>query len=237
MPPIADRYLYPEERNAGLDAVRMAARFDAYITEARRLQQAYRDRIDILVGFETEGYPGSAEQVDRLVQKYRPDYIVGSLHHLEDIPFDYNGEEYRRAIEASGGVEQLYLRYFDRQHELLQALRPSVVGHFDLIRLFDPDYPRTLMLPGVRERIRRNLELVRDLDLILDYNVAALRKGAAEPYIARSILEQVRDLGIAIVPGDDSHGVRTVGQGVSEGIAILADVGVDTDWRRPKKGF
>lgn len=237
MPPSDDAFLYPEERQAGLDAAAMAERFDRYMTEARRLQAAYADRIEILVGFETEDTTGALALAAKLIERYAPDYIVGSVHHIEDIPFDYSVADYQRAADRCGGMEALYCRYFDRQQALIERLKPQVVGHLDLIRLFDPDYDRHLGLPAVQQRIRRNLELIGRMDLILDYNVAALKKGAAEPYISRPLLLMARQMGLSVVPSDDSHGVATVGRHLDEGIGILATLGFDTRWRKPGAGL
>jgi histidinol-phosphatase (PHP family) len=233
MPPPDDRFLYPEEKQAGLTAGRMLERFEGYMDEARRLQAAYADRIEIHVGFESEGHASAHALARRLIDIYAPDYIVGSVHHIGDIAFDYSPAEYQRAFEATGDMTALYCEYFDRQYAMLQALRPQVVAHFDLIRIFDPDYSRNLALAPVRTRIQRNLELIRKWDLILDFNVAALRKGAHEPYLSRPLLEQARRMGIAVVPADDAHSVATVGARLDEGMRILQAVGFDGHWRKP----
>jgi histidinol-phosphatase (PHP family) len=235
MPPVADAFLYPEERQAGLTAAAMRERFARYMEEARRLQKAYAGRIEILVGFETEDTTGALESALGLIDRYGPDYVIGSVHHIDDIAFDYSPQAYRSAVAAAGGETALYCRYFDRQHEMIRTLRPQVVGHFDLIRIFDPEYSRHLAHAEVRQAVVRNLELIRQMDLILDFNVAALKKGAAEPYVSRPILEQVQRLGIAVVPGDDAHSVDTVGLHLDEGMRILAQMGFDTRWRKPRK--
>jgi histidinol-phosphatase (PHP family) len=235
MPPPADEFLYPEERRAGLTAALMADRFGDYMAEARRLQKTYAGQIDILVGFETEAAPGAIELARRLIDEYAPDYVIGSVHHIGNIPFDYSAEAYRSAVKAAGGEPAMYCRYFDRQHELILKLRPQVVGHFDLIRIFDPNYSLHMTHAQVQERIVRNLELIRKMDLIIDFNVSALKKGAAEPYVSRPILEHARRLGIAVVPGDDAHSVDTVGLHLDEGVQVLMQMGFDTRWRKPEK--
>jgi histidinol-phosphatase (PHP family) len=233
MPPVSAEFRYPDERDLGLDTQYLYARFAKYIETARRLQQTYASQLEIIVGFETESHPGYEAFVQKLIAEFRPDYVVGSLHHVHDLPIDMTEALYRDAAQQVGGIDALYCAYFDEQVELINALKPAVVGHFDLIRLFDPDYPRRLQQPEIWQRIRRNLERIKELDLILDFNLRALSKGAAEPYISRPILLEARDLGIAVVPGDDSHSVDSVGLHIDTGIGILQELGFDTNWRKP----
>lgn len=236
MPPAADRFLYPEERQAGLDARQMRERFGRYIREGRRLQKKYADRLEIFIGFETEAHSGAFQLAATLRDKYQPDYVLGGVHHVADIPFDSSPEAYRQAVAAVGGVEALYCRYFDLQHELILALSPQVVAHFDLIRIFDDDYQRRWQRPEIARRIQRNLETVAGMHLILDFNVAALRKGAAEPYLSDPLLDQAMALGIPIVPSDDSHGTATAGAYIPEGIDILKRKGCSLNWPKPGAG-
>jgi histidinol-phosphatase (PHP family) len=233
MPPPADRFLYPEELQAGLDARLMRERFGRYINEGRRLQKKYADRLGIFIGFETEAYSGAIQLAAELNDQYQPDYVLGGVHHVADIPFDSSPEAYRLAVAAAGGIDALYCRYFDLQHELILTLRPQVVAHFDLIRIFDDDYPRRWRQPEVVRRIQRNLESIAGMNLILDFNVAALRKGASEPYLSDPILDRAMALGIPIVPSDDSHGTATAGAYIPEGIAILKRKGCSLNWPKP----
>lgn len=233
MPPADDQFLYPEERSAGLDAAKMRTRFAAYFSEARRLQRAYTDRLEIFIGFETEATTGSFDLAQTLTIEHGPDYLVGGVHHVDDIPIDFDEKTYRRAVQSAGSIDKLYCRYFDLQHDMIQRIKPAVVAHFDLIRIYDRDYRTHLAVPDVQERITRNLELIARYDLILDFNVAALRKGAAEPYLSREILKQALAMGVSVVPADDAHGVDTVGAYIDEGIAILEELGVKPPWRKP----
>jgi histidinol-phosphatase (PHP family) len=235
MPPVNDSFLYPEERAAGLTARAMAARFDTYMETCRRLQREFSGRLTVFVGMETEACTGALHLAQKLIERGAPDFFVGSVHHVQDIAFDTSPERYRAAMTAAGGIQALYCQYFDRQLEMIEALMPPVVGHFDLIRIFDSGYRQTIALPEVAWRIRRNLSRIRQLDLILDFNVRALAKGADEPYVCGPILGQALDMGIAVVPGDDSHGLATVGLHIAEGIRILQRQGADLRWRLPGK--
>jgi len=224
MPPVSDQFIYPEERAAGLDVPALRRRFARYMGVARELQKKYASRITIRVGFETEAYRGALDYVRRLVDEYQPDYIVGSVHHLDDIPFDFSLEYYQRAIRAAGSIAALYCRYFDLQLEMLNALQPEVVGHLDLIRIYDPEYRERLEGPEIRDRISRNLERIKELDLTLDYNCRPIERDG-EPYPAGPILLQALKLGITIAPGDDSHSIADVGRGIEEGMMLLRELG------------
>ncbi|MFH0724897.1 MAG: histidinol-phosphatase [Pseudomonadota bacterium] len=233
MPPMDDRFRYPDEIEEGLTAGDLYRRFGEYMKTCRSLQQKYAPEIHIAVGFETETYSGATAFIEGLLAEFQPDYMVGSVHHVNDINFDFGKDPYARATAAAGGLDALYRRYFDTQYEMITELRPTVVGHFDLIRIFDPAYRSRLEQPEIRKKILRNLVLIQELGLILDLNVRALFKGASEPYISRSILKEALRLGIPVIPGDDSHGVDTVGYGITEGIELLVSIGFDTDWRLP----
>lgn len=233
MPPTSDKFTFDEERALGLDVAAQHQRFDRYMTTCKALQSTYADEVDLYVGFECEAYTGAFESTTQLIEKHQPDYIVGSVHHVYDIMIDGSPALYAQATAKAGGVEALYCRYFDLQLEMIETLRPAVVGHFDLIRLRDPDYKIRLQDGEIQRHIRRNLERIRALDLILDFNLAALDKGADEPYVSAPILDVALELGLALVPGDDSHGVATVGRHFETGTRILKERGFDTNWRRP----
>ena len=233
MPPLKDSFLYPEEKEAGFNAAMLQDRFGEYIKTCRWLQQKYSSSITIYLGVETEFYNNVVPFIEKLREKFQPDFLVGSVHHVADIPFDYSPGMYAKALAAAGSIEALYCRYFDLQYEMLKSLRPAVVGHFDLIRIYDNEYHRRWQVPEIINRIKRNLEFVRERDLILDFNLRAFQKGDKEPYISKPLLLLARDLGIKIVPGDDSHGKDQVGLNISRAIKILKAVGISDKWPRP----
>jgi histidinol-phosphatase (PHP family) len=233
MPPARDAMMPSDDRAAGLDFEAVQDRFRQYFETLRALQRDMADRIQIFAAFEAEAYRDSDAFLADLIEEFRPDYIVGSIHHVHEILIDDTPEKFAEAAARSGGIVPLYCDYFDHQYALVRDFDPAVVGHFDLIRLLDPDYAQHLAHPKVWERIERNLALIGERGAILDFNVRALSKGQSEPYVSRPILARARELGIALVPGDDSHAVSGVGVGVDEGIDRLVAAGFDTDWKRP----
>ena len=225
MPPLSDEWLYPDEVELGRTAVWMQERFGRYVDEARRLEQEYAGRMRILVGMESEWYPGCGEWVARLRKEYSLDYVVGSVHHVNGLCFDFSKEEYARVANGLGGLEPIYLAYFDAQLTMMQVMKPEVVGHFDLIRLYDPNYPVTMAKPEVWRRVIRNLECARDIGAVLDMNARALLKGQAESYVSRPIMQAAAEMGICFSYGDDAHGTTDVGFGFEQVDALLGATG------------
>lgn len=232
MPPMNDHFRYPDEAEAGLSAHALQARFQQYFHEIRLLQQRYAGSITLYAAFETESYPGSVAYVRELIEQTRPDYIVGSVHHVGGIGIDVNRELYEEAREKAGSLEQLYCQYFDEQLQMMHELKPSVIGHFDLIRIFDTEYIETLELPAVWSRIERNLAYVAEQGFILDFNLRGFDK-AEEQYPSVPVLKLALQLGIAIVPGDDSHGVNSVARNYERGVEVLKSLGHDCQWQKP----
>ena len=233
IPPAQEEFVYPDEKSLGLTVDDLNKRFETYFQTLRSLQKQYASKIRIFAGMETETYEGYAAYIKALISRLNPDYIVGSVHHVNSICFDYSKEDYDRVVSLCGSHEALYERYFDLQQDMILNLKPFVVGHFDLVRIFDPEYEKRLLIPSIQKKIVRNLNLIKSLNLVLDFNLRPLKRGEKEPYITASIRKTAKDLGILIVPGDDSHGVSEAGGHVKKAIDILTAEGFSTEWPDP----
>jgi histidinol-phosphatase (PHP family) len=126
-----------------------------------------------------------------LLRDYDTDFFIGSVHHVHEIPIDYDQAMFDQAREVAGGTDaRLFEDYFDAQHEMLLTLKPRTVGHFDLIRLLSDEPDRDLKtFEGVWERIMRNLSVIVEQGGLVEINSSALRKGLKEPYPTRSVCE------------------------------------------------
>ncbi|RYO86452.1 hypothetical protein DL766_003095 [Monosporascus sp. MC13-8B] len=224
--------LYPEELDdpeASLAV--LAPRHEAYLVEAKRLQEAYAPQLHILIGFEGEWLrPAYGPLIETLSAHPSVDYFIGSLHHVCGIPIDYDDAYYRRALAAAGGTEErMFERYYDEQFEMLRALRPRIVGHFDLIRLMSSEPGRDVSLwRGVWERVLRNLQFVAGYGGWLECNSSALRKGLAEPYPCRVIAEEWLKHDGKFTLSDDSHGIAQVGTNYARALDFLSSLGISS---------
>lgn len=225
---------YPEEEKDH-DEVSLVKLFDDYYAEARRLQRAYKGRLAIFVGFETEWIrePRSGEIIRDLMAKYAFDLFVGSVHHVRGLPIDYDTTMYRQARTRCGGRdEDVFHEYFDAQLGMLRALKPPVVGHFDLIRLKSDEPNRSLRSygDGLWEKVMRSLRFVASYGGVLEVNSSALRKGLKEAYPSLEICKECTAMGGRLTLSDDSHGVEQVGLNYGRAVEGLKEAGVERVW-------
>ena len=204
--------------------------FDDYYAEAVRLRDVYSNQIQILIAFESEWIrPSSLDIIRAILDKYSFDFFVGSIHHTHTIPIDFDRTMYEQARDKAGGTdERLFENYFDEQYDMLQALRPPVVGHFDLIRLLS-DHKDTAFegMDGVWNKMKRNLEYIASYGGLLEFNSAGLRKGLAEPYPCLPVTKMFLNMGGGFVLSDDSHGVEQIGTNYPLLLKYIQDTGVE----------
>jgi histidinol-phosphatase (PHP family) len=122
--------LFPDEADLGVDD--LARIFEGYLEAARALRDRHADRVEILIGFESEVLPpqGWAEQMIAL-RRSSPelDYVVGSVHHVGGASIDMSPELTARVAEEVGGREAIERLYFELVAEMVERLRPEIVGH------------------------------------------------------------------------------------------------------------
>ena len=181
--------------------------FQAFLDEAHRLRDVYSSSLRLLVGLETEHI--STPDINGLsrlleVHKGRIDYIVGSVHHVNGIPIDFDFDTYRRCLdniplpahvtdsmEADQGQERLGLfldMYFDAQFELLNNFHPELIGHIDLCRLYTPDL-RLRAFPRAWAKLERNVKFAIAYGALFEANAAAFRKGWHTAYPGDDVAE------------------------------------------------
>jgi histidinol-phosphatase (PHP family) len=179
-PRVEERFLYPNEIALGWDVPKLLADFERYAKTLPALVEEFADRLVVLRGFEVEVVP--AASYVSLMQDYRRryafEYIVGSVHYVNEISIDSSVEDFQQAIEACGGVEPLAVRYYQMVAKMVTALQPEVVAHLDLIKLHGRHFGLK-ETDAVRQAAEEALEAVRSTGGIVEVNTAGYRKGLA----------------------------------------------------------
>lgn len=178
-----------------------------YIREIRGLKEKYRGKIDIMLGTEWDYYT----EIDR--EEY--DYTIGSVHYIKSpltdqyYPVDAVPEELERCLEEGfhGNVMAMLSAYYDSVAEMAASFRPTILGHFDLIRklnrdsrFFDEESPAYLHLAVTA------LEKVVRTGTVVEVNTGGIYRGyRSTPYPAEPLLKKLRELGGKVIVSSDAH--------------------------------
>ena len=222
-----DRFLYSSEREKGYTLERLQREFEQYAAAVDSLASEFEGRLTILRGFEAEVVPTAsyAEEMLNLRKRFSFDYMVGSVHYVDEMQIDGDKVEFDAAVAGCGGLEPFAVRYYETVTSMVESLRPDVVGHLDLIRK-NAGSDAALDTPAIQAAADRALEAVRKHGAILDLNTAGYRKGLGSPYPAPWLVRRATEMGIGFCFGDDSHGPAQVGEGVEQGREYLLENGV-----------
>ncbi|KXN84602.1 putative histidinol-phosphatase [Leucoagaricus sp. SymC.cos] len=241
--------LYLEEQGLSLNA--LYQQFISFLQEAQRLKVQYATQISLLVGLETEFItPRDLVGLSEILteQQSSIDYIVGSIHHVNGIPIDFDEPTYQQALASfsqdgdgegdsrDNPLEKFLLAYFDAQYELLQRFKPELVGHIDLCRLYTPDL-KFMDYPQVWKRIELNVKFAVSYGALFEINAAAFRKKQVVVYFqypsslaTNFFFQLILKNGGRFALSDDSHGPHAVGLNYDRAYEYLKLLNVTELW-------
>lgn len=208
---------------------------DTYRAEINRLKKVYDGRLDILCGVEQD-YDGP---VDRELY----DYIVGSVHYLEDIDgnhmqLDNIVEHLQHLIKTTFPKDPtaLYKTYYEKVVENVRKYKPEIVGHFDLIVKKNAN---SILFDEESEEYRKcaleAMDAVVDETLsyggMIEINTGGIARGArTTPYPSKELLNLIAQKGGNITLNSDSHEVKTLGFGLYEALDLAIEAGFKSIW-------
>lgn len=249
MPRLDNKFLYPEEIDKSYTIDNLNGDFTRYLNHARDLQLKYATKdksssgnMKIIIGFEVEGINiDHINYSQELLNKVQ--MSVGSVHFVNEIPIDFNKELWLKAREStkSKTTRELYNDYFELQYKVITQLKPTVVGHFDLIRLLQPENdidPTTGKLtkdvnleidwPDIWQLVIRNIKFVKLYGGLFELNSSALRKGWDTPYPKRDIANAIIEYGDSrFCLSDDAHSLSQVGIFYSKAWEYVESLGME----------
>lgn len=188
-----------------------------YVEEAFSLREKYKDQIDIRIGIEGDFIEGYEEDVEKIVQAYPWDYVIGSVHFLGE----WDITDFRQVHQWEGrNVDEVYRQYYDAVQKAARSGLYDWIGHFDVIKRFG-FVPKEDPAPLEDEALR----VIAEEDMAIELNTAGWYSKAEEMYPSHRILQHALRLGIPITTGADSHRPDHVGRDIERAYTILREIG------------
>jgi histidinol-phosphatase (PHP family) len=189
--------------------------WQVYMHDIFAAQKAYPE-ITIRFGIEADYLPEHQPFIEEFVHSYPFDYVIGSVHFVDD--WDFSNMELHRRLEEFG-IVTFYERYYALIIEAAASGLYDIIGHFDMPKRLGIESPKSLV-----DARSRALSAIQENHLAMDVNTSGLRK-AGEIYPAPEILEQTFSLGIPITLGSDAHRPDEVAADFETTIDLLKRIG------------
>jgi histidinol-phosphatase (PHP family) len=194
---------------------------DAYVEDVLRLR---RDNPDLVIrlAIEADYIEGQEAELRRALTGYPWDYVLGSVHFVDDWGFD--DERYLTRFEE-WDVDALYERYFGLVVRAAETGLFDSMAHPDLVKKFGHRPTPRFDLGPVYERIAC---VFQRTGVCVEVNTAGLRKPCAEIYPSLGLLRACQRLGVPATLGSDAHHPDQVGLFFDEGVAHLRASGYES---------
>ena len=188
---------------------------DRYEEEIKKLKEKYKGKIEILLGYEVDFTP----VVDKRVLERNVDYLIGSVHFLDNWGFD--NPEFIKEWDKRD-VDDVYREYFSKIEKMASSKLFDIVGHIDLVKVFGHK-PKT----DIKDLAKDALKAIKKLGMAIEINTAGLRKPVKELYPSNELLEMILNEGIDITFSSDAHSPEQVGYKLKETIEKLKNMGLN----------
>jgi len=185
-----------------------------YEQEILNLKDEFREQIDIRLGYEVDYLPGF---IDKLVLEANVDYLIGSVHFIDKWGFD-NPEfigEYKNK-----NIDDIWQEYFDAIKEMANSGKFQIVGHLDLIKVFN-----FLPKKDIRLIAKDAISAIKKANMAVEINTAGFRKPAKEAYPSKLLLQMCYELDIPITFGSDAHKIEQIGYKYQDAVAFAKEIG------------
>ena len=189
----------------------------SYCEKIESLKTRYQGQIQILCGLEVDYISNKEYLIESQVLEYPFDYLIGSVHFLDNWGFD-NPEFIGKYAEIN--IEECWEKYLHSIAQMAQTGLFQIVGHIDLLKLFGHTLPDS-QIPN----LNLALESIADNHLAIELNPAGLRKPIKEAYPSAQILQKAYEKGISITFGSDAHALEHIGFGYEKLCHLAKNIG------------
>ena len=196
--------------------VRMSeSEFDTYLAIVQRAADAFKGKLDIRLGIESEYFPGCEEYIASLHKRADFHYVLGAVH--------WQAKEYLNKFET-GTIENFRRTYFEHLAKSAESGLYDCLAHPDLVKNYHPD---SWCFAIVKNTVSGALDRIAATGVAMELNTSGLNKSYSEMNPGNEMLRMMADRKIPIVLGSDSHRAVRVGEHFVTALNHLTEAGYE----------
>ncbi len=193
------------------------SQMNEYESEINSLKEEFKNKIDIRLGYEVDFLDSF---IDERVIKARVDYLIGSIHFINKWGFD-NPEfigEYKNK-----DIDKIWQDYFDAIEAMAKSGLFQIVGHLDLIKVFN-----FLPKKDIKLIAKDAIDAIKKANMTVEINSAGWRKPIKESYPSKELLKLCYEKDIPITFASDAHKVEDIGYKYQNALNLAKNIGYTT---------
>ncbi|MFS0727216.1 histidinol-phosphatase [Paenibacillus sp. 1P07SE] len=192
--------------------------FQGYIEEVLQLKEKYADRIEVLLGVESDFFPEHIEIYRQAYTGYPFDYIIGSVHQTRGVSI-FNRNRWKGLDEASQIEHKEH--YYDLIRQSARSGLFQILGHIDAMKGY---YPSFSDIPAAAA-IDETLQTIASCGIAIEVNTSGGTKDVGGWYPSDEILERAHHYGVQVTFGSDSHNPCRIGEDWDKVRVRLREIG------------
>jgi histidinol-phosphatase (PHP family) len=192
---------------------------DFYVEDVERCRRQYARDITIRLSTEADFVPGHEVELEHILKRYDWDYVVGSLHFIDNWGFD---DSRKLAGYAEWNIDALYARYFDLVGQSAETGLFDTIAHPDLVKKFGhrASVDQSDAYARLAKRLARS-------NVCVEVNTSGLRKPVGEVYPHPDLLRACHAAGVPTTFGSDAHAPGEVAQDLARARELMRSCGYD----------
>jgi len=202
--------------------------YTAFRRQIETQRQRYGHSLAVRAAVEVTYQASREEEIALFLADKELDYVVGSVHLVEDgMDWAMISEDGRcgRYFEQRT-VQAAYRLYFAELRRAVASGLFDLIGHFDPVKRYGVGYYGPFDPAVFADEIHDILELAVEKGVGLEINTSGLRQAPQETYPGLAILKCYRHLGGEVLTvGSDAHSVADLGGGFSDALALACQAG------------
>ena len=206
-----------------------------YCQEVRILKSKYNKLIQIYLGLEVDFIENVISPASPIVLFQQLDFTIGTVHFLwgkegtKVYQLNNNTDSFLKAVKDGfhSNPASLIRAYFAAIRRMVESSKPTIVGHFDLIKIHNNGYvvfdPETEFY---QSEVENTLLVIKANNSILEVNTRGFYKGTSTDFLpSEKILRKALELNIPITVNTDAHRKEEIDSALTNAYEYLRDIG------------
>ncbi|HHU32034.1 MAG: histidinol-phosphatase [Zhaonellaceae bacterium] len=209
---------------------------DKYFEEIVEAQDEYAGTLKVKAGIEIGYCPGVEKTIEKMLNNYPFDFVLGAIHCLRHIAISSMKES--PVYYESRDLATLRQDYFETLEEAVATGLFDCIAHVDLysrygFKHYGPDIHS--IHQGAIEPI---FEKMARKGMGLEINTSSLRRGLKEFHPSKEIVQLAAESGIEVFTvGSDAHSLEQLGDHIDEALELLKKLNLTNHGFTKRKAY